>query len=152
MSATAPPVPILKRWVFAIGLLIAALPGYGAVSKVQEHRRATTMVAVEGRMTGGYREVTSRRVTSTYPNVSFRTAEGRVVVAAAADALDRGEIRAGRSIALRYDPTEPSKVHLAEAVASGPGVLPWILGLLALLVGIPSVWGLLTGRPLRLRV
>ena len=34
------------------------------------------------------------------------------------------------------------------ALAEGPGVAPWLLGGAGLLLAIPAVWGLVTGRPL----
>lgn len=129
------PRPGPKRWVLLLGVLIALAVGYGAWTTVRDHQHmAGVGIAAEGRLTGRYREVTSAgrgRATSYYPVVSFRTADGRVVVASAADAVAQGEIQPGRVVAVRYDPSDPWKVRLAEAVDGGPGALPWILGGLA---------------------
>lgn len=131
-----------------LGLLIALGLGYGALHLLLESRQmAATGVAVEGRMTGSYREVSSRgRVTSTYPTFSYRTPEGRVVLGTVSDDVPREQIQPGRTVPLRYDPQDPTKVRLAAALEGGPGALVWILAGLALVVAIPSVLGLFGRR------
>jgi len=142
--------PAPKRIIFIIGLLIAGALGYGAFTMYQDHARlASTGVSVDGRMTGRFREVRAR-VTSYYPIVSFRTAEGRVVVTPTADTVERETVVAGQAVRLRYDPADPFVVRLADTLASGPGPTPWILGGLSAVVALLSVWGLFAGRPLRL--
>ncbi len=145
--------PPPKRRIFILGLLIAVALGYGAWSTYRDHARLVSSgVSVEGRMTGRFREMQSTgrgRVTSYYPIVSFRTAEGRVVVTAAVDPLDREAMVAGQAVRLRYDPADPFIVHLADALANGPGLTPWILGGSSAVVALLSAWGLFAGRPLR---
>jgi hypothetical protein len=146
--------PAPKRLIFIIGLLIAGGLGYGTLSTFQDHARlVSTGMAVDGRMTGRFREVQSTgrgRVVSYYPIVSFRTVEGRVVVTSTVDTIDREAVVAGQSVRLRYDPADPFIVRLADTLASGPGPTPWILGGLSAVVALLSVWGLVAGRPLRL--
>ena len=145
-----------SRWVYLVGVLLALGIGYGAWTLVRDHQHmARVGIAVDGSMTGRYREVMSTgrgRTTSYYPGVSFRTADGRVVMASAANAVPQSDIQPGRVVALRYDPSDPSTVRLAADLDGGPGVLPWILGGLALLVGVLSVLGVVRGRTARLRL
>lgn len=137
-------------------LLAIALTAAGtALGMILEHRRITAVaVPAEGRMTGAYRLVRSTgrgASTSYYPNVSFRTADGRVIVGPTVDALSLPEIQAGRAVQLRYDPADPWTIRLAEALAEGLGIAPWLLGGAGLLLAIPAVWGLVTGRALGVR-
>lgn len=151
-AGQAPARPPVKRWVCVLGLLIAFGLGWGGLAVVQDHQRALTAgVEVEGRMTGGYREVTSRRggrvvSVSYYPTFSYRTAEGRIALGTTSDAIERNEIGVGRTMLLRVIPGDPPVVRIAAELAGGPGVLPWILGGLALALGIPSALGVLRRR------
>ncbi|WP_426956650.1 DUF3592 domain-containing protein [Muricoccus radiodurans] len=153
MSATVSP-PKARRgalaWIIPlVGLLIALGLGYGALDIVLDHRSmARNAIPTEGRMTGGYRQVTSGRSRSTsyYPTFSYWTADRRVVLGTVSDEMDQSDIRAGRTLPLRYDPQDPTKVRLASALEGGPGVLPWILGGLAILMAAISVIPLVTGR------
>lgn len=163
MSASPPPtapqrLPQRRRYhvILHLILLVIALMAAGtALGMILEHRRITAVaVPAEGRMTGAYRQVRSSgrgASTSYYPNVSFRTAEGRVIVGPTVDAVPLPEIQAGRVVQLRYDPADPWKVRLAEALAEGLGIAPWLLGGAGLLLAIPAVWGLVTGRALGVR-
>ncbi|WP_431284463.1 DUF3592 domain-containing protein [Humitalea sp. 24SJ18S-53] len=143
-----------KRRLYIIGILIALGIGAGAASLVRDYVHMLTHgVTTEGRMTGRYREVTSTgrgHAVSLHPWFSYRTADGSIITATVSDAMDLADIRAGRTMPLRYDPADPSVLRLAEALEAGPGALPWILGGLALIVGGLSVFGLVTGRSLRL--
>jgi hypothetical protein len=147
-AAGAARAPV-KRWVCVLGLLIAFGLAWGGWAVVQDHQRvAASGVEVEGRMTGGYREVTSRRggrvvSTSYYPTFSYRTADGRISLGTVSDAIERNEIRAGRTMPLLMVPGDPPVVRIAAEVAAGPGALPWVLGGLALALGVPSALGLL---------
>ncbi|WP_426954087.1 DUF3592 domain-containing protein [Muricoccus radiodurans] len=144
--------PPVKRWICVLGLLAAFGLSWGAWALVQDHQRAATSgIEVEGRMTGGYREVQSRRgnrVVSTtfYPSFSYRTPEGRVALATVSDSVEREEIRAGRTMPLRFVPGDPPVIRLASAVAGGPGAWPWVLAAFAMALGIPSAMGLLRRR------
>lgn len=163
MSASTPPTaprhpPGRRRYhvILHVILLVIALVAAGsALAMVLEYRHmAAVAVPAEGRMTGAYRQVRSTgrgASTSYYPNVSFRTADGRVIVGPTVDALSLPEIQAGRVVQLRYDPADPWKVRLAEALAEGLGIAPWLLGGAGLLLAIPAVWGLVTGRALGVR-
>lgn len=159
MRASTPPTAprrLPKRRyhvILHVILLVIALTAAGsALAMILEYRRmAATAIPAEGRMTGAYRQVrTTGRGISTfyYPNVSFRTADGRVIVGSTADAMALSEIQAGRVVQLRYDPADPWTIRLAEALAAGPGIVPWLLGAAGLLLAIPAVWGLVTGRAL----
>lgn len=147
-SARAP----VKRWVCVLGLLIAFGLGWGGLAAVQDHQRTVASgVEVEGRMTGGYREVTSRRggrVVSVnyYPAFSYRAAEGRIALGTSSDAIERTEMWVGRTMPLLIVPGDPPVVRIAAAVTAGPGAAPWILGGLALVVGALSAIGLLRRR------
>ncbi|WP_211877852.1 DUF3455 domain-containing protein [Plastoroseomonas hellenica] len=151
-AGQAPARPPVKRWVCVLGLLIAFGLGWGGWAVVQDHQRAaTTGSEVEGRMTGGYREVTSRRggrvvSTSYYPTFSYRTAEGRIALGTVSDAIERAEIGVGRTMLLRVVPGDPPTVRIAAELAAGPGAVPWVLGGLALALGIPSAIGLFRRR------
>jgi hypothetical protein len=162
MSASAPPTAprrLPKRRyhvILHVILLVIALVAAGtALAMVLEYRHmAAVAVPAEGRMTGAYRQVRSTgrgASTSHYPNVSFRTADGRVIVGPTIDAMALPEIQAGRVVQLRYDPADPGKIRLAEALAGGLGIAPWLLGGAGLLLAVPAVWGLVTGRPLGVR-
>lgn len=159
MSASTPPTAprhLPKRRyhvILHVILLVIALVAAGTgLAMILEYRRmAAVAVPAEGRMTGAYRQVRSTgrgASTSHYPNVSFRTADGRVIVGPTVDAVALPEIQAGRVVQLRYDPTDPWKVRLAVVFAEGPGIAPWLLGGAGLLLAIPAVWGLVTGRAL----
>ena len=142
------------RLLATLGLALALGLAWATLGMVQDYRRmAGNGIAAEGRMTGSVREVRSSgrgRTTSHYPGFSFRTAEGRIVLATSADAVEPGEIRAGRVMPLLYDPADPSVIRLAKAVGDGPGALPWLLGGLSLLLGGAAGWSLVTGRAIRL--
>lgn len=151
-AGQAPARAPVKRWVCVLGLLIAFGLAWGGLAVVQDHQRTVASgVEVEGRMTGGYREVTSRRggrVVSVnyYPAFSYRTPDGRISLGTASDAIERTEMWVGRTMPLRVVPGDPPVVRIAAAVAAGPGAVPWILGGLALVVGTLSAIGLLRRR------
>ncbi|MDB5318031.1 MAG: hypothetical protein JWO24_3875 [Rhodospirillales bacterium] len=113
----------------AIAITIAIGLGFAAWKiGATHHRMARAGVAVEGRMTGAYREVRARGAPSLYPTVSYRTTEGRVIVGGLEHSVDMAEIQRRRVVALRYDPDAPERVHLASAMAGArvccPGSWP----------------------------
>lgn len=142
--------PWWTRLAAAIALAIAFALFFGAWQILSTHdRMARVGIPVEGRMTGAYREVRARGGSSLYPTVSYRTQEGRVIVAQTEHSVDMAEIQRGRAVPVRYDPATPERVHLASAVAGGAGVLPWILIGLGLGVGALGVVVLVRGRTIR---
>ena len=152
-AAQAPPTASGKRWrLYTLGLLVAAGLAWWTWSLLQDHWRiSATGIQVEGTMTGSYRQVQSTRsgtVTGTTynPTFSYRTPQGNVVLGTVQDSVDRAEIERGRRMALIHDPQDPFSVRLASGLAAGPGLAPWVIGILALVVGIPSLIGLMRRR------
>lgn len=133
-----------------IALLSGILLAWGAWHVFSTHDHMVRAgVAVEGRMTGAYREVRQRNVSNLYPTVSYRTREGRVIVGPLEHSVALAEIRRDRIVPLVYDPDAPERVLLASAVGEGAGVLPWILAGAGLAVGGLGVAVLVRGRKVR---
>ncbi|MBR0671569.1 DUF3592 domain-containing protein [Neoroseomonas soli] len=94
-----------------------------------------------------YEEVRGRRSTTRYPVFQFATPEGRKVEATSGVSADPSEWPRGRRLVVVYDPGNPANVRPAAAVAAGPGITPWVLGLLAFVMfALASVF-LIPDRP-----
>jgi hypothetical protein len=138
-----------ERGALIFGLMLTFLCGAAVVSQVHDYRHmAAVGKVVEGRMTGGYRRVETRRngaVVSVlnHPTFSYRTEDGKEVVATVDDSLDRSDIQPDRKMLLRYDPENPTSARLAAAVEAGPGFMVWVVGAFTLLLGGLSVHGLI---------
>ncbi|MEO3473073.1 DUF3592 domain-containing protein [Roseomonas sp. CAU 1739] len=124
-----------SRWVYcAFCLGLGALFAWHAWSQASAHwtlasRGQRTEAAIVG-----YDEVRGRRSTTWYPVFQFATADGRRVRAASGASAEPAQSPAGSRVTVVYDPAHPATVQQASALEAGPGVTPWILGAMALLM------------------
>ena len=148
-ARSAPPSR-MSRWICAIffaglGALFAwhAWSQASAYWALDTHGRRAEAVIIR------YEEARGRRSTSFYPVFQFTTPEGRKVEATSGVSADPSEWPRGRRVVVVHEPGNPANVRPAAAVAAGPGVTPWVLGLLAFLMfALASVF-LIPERPPR---
>ncbi|WP_188965868.1 DUF3592 domain-containing protein [Neoroseomonas lacus] len=124
-----------SRWVyFAFCFGLGGLFAWYAWSQASAHwslasRGQRTEAAIVG-----YDEVRGRRSTTWYPVFQFTTPDGRRVQAASGVSAEPAQLRRGNRVTVVYDPAHPETVQQASALEGGPGVTPWILAAMALLM------------------
>lgn len=114
----------------ALGLLFA----WYTVSQFADHMALSSRGQRAEAVVVGWEEVRGRRSTSHYPVFRFNGADGKPVQATSSVSATPSDMPRGRRVAVIYDPSNPSHVRAADAVAAGPGIGPWITGVLALLM------------------
>jgi len=144
---TAPP-PKRSRWIYAAFFAgLGGLFGWFAWSQANAH----WALAARGQRTEAvilrYEEARGRRSTSWYPVFQFATPEGLRVEATSGVPAEPAQWPRGRRVIVVYEPGNPTNVRQAAAVEAGPGVTPWILGVMAFLMfALASVF-LIPDRP-----
>jgi hypothetical protein len=124
-----------SNWFFvAFFAALGGLFAYHAWSQASDYLALSSRGQRTEAMVVGHEEARGRRSTTWYPVLRFVTAEGRQVEAASGVAAAPSDLPRGRRVQVVYDPAEPTNLRPAAAFEAGPGVTPWILGGLALLM------------------
>lgn len=140
-------VLITMRLMAVILFGLAGFAGFSAWDRLSNHNRlAWEAIPVEAQMTGAYDSRRGRRGPFLHPEVSYRTREGRQIVAFLVQDMGLAEIQRGRILPAGYDPAAPESVHSAYTLADGPGTTPRDLILLSLFFVATAVYFLVAVR------
>lgn len=147
-QAKGAPSSRASRWVyFAFLAGLGGLFAWHAWSQASDYWALDTHGQRAEAVILRYEEVRGRRSISWYPVFLFATPDGRNVEATSGVSADPSEWPRGRRVAVVYEAANPANVRPAAAVAAGPGVTPWILGLLAFAMFAGAAVFLIPERP-----
>ncbi|MBR0680078.1 DUF3592 domain-containing protein [Roseomonas eburnea] len=137
-----------SRWIYVVFLGgLGALFAWHAWSQANAYWALDTHGQRAEAVILRYEEVRGRRSTSWYPVFQFATPEGLRVEATSGVPAEPAAWPRGRRVIVVYEPGNPTHVRPAAAVDAGPGVTPWILGLMAFVMfALASVF-LIPDRP-----
>jgi Protein of unknown function (DUF3592) len=123
-----------KGWAVFFALLGLIL-GYGAWTTVSDILTLSRSGQQAEATVVGMEERRGRRGgVSYYPVFQYRTVEGKSVRNTSAGSVTPADYPRSRTVAVLFDPANPSHVRPAADVAAGFGVTPWILGSFSLLM------------------
>lgn len=131
-----PDLPLIVVLPVLVGAVLLVL---GLSMAVRRSRRRRDWTRTRGNV-AGWRHSTVGSVdvsrSTSVPQVTFTTAEGREVTASLGYGVDLGIYPTGGEVDVWYDPADPERV---QANVMGTGCVPYALVLLGLAVGAAGV-------------
>lgn len=136
-----------QRWLqFGFGaflLALAGLMGWHLRSRVELFHELARSGRITEAVVTGYEVTHGRRDTFYYPVLQFATAEGQPARATSYTPVDPSDLPRGTRLKIVHAAADPSRAMPAEALASGPGLTAWALGVMAVMclaVGATALW------------